>query len=396
MHRPDTVVDPVFALDLGEPLLRLLDAAQTGMTSTSKPRLGLNFTLQDYLALADHPAIRAAASDALHFRPSPGLGENLATPVPALEGRLADFLALPAAVSFPSGTDAIRQTLRSLLCAKDDIIVDSAAHPAMFETIHLARAHLHRCPAASTEGIERRLARLSRQTRLGRLFVAVPAVSADGSRFADLAELSALARQYGAILIADVTHDLGAMGLHGRGLMEIQACLGRVDVVLGSLAKTFGAPGGFAAFRNPDLKAALCQSQGKPPALSSVNAARILAALDLIASPEGQRRRRNLHGLSLRLRNHLMADGIRPMGKASPFVPILLPRLTAQSRTALLESAGPRVPLLQAPRVPLHAPRWRIQLTAAHSPGDIDDLAELIRDVTRTFDRGSVRPGVTA
>jgi len=91
-----------------------------------------------------------------------------------------------------------------------------------------------------------------------------------------------------------------------------------------------------------------------------------------------------------------MADGIRPMGKASPFVPILLPRLTALPRTALLESAGPRVPLLQAPNVPLHAPRWRIQLTAAHSSGDIDDLAELIRDVTRIFDRLTTRPRVTA
>ncbi|MGB3251212.1 MAG: hypothetical protein WBB13_18825, partial [Tabrizicola sp.] len=100
--------------------------------------------------------------------------------------------------------------------------------------------------------------------------------------------------------------------------------------------------------------------------------------------------------LSLRLRNHLMADGIRPMGKASPFVPILLPLLTALPRTALLESAGPRVALLQSPTVPLHAPRWRIQLTAAHSPADIDDLAELIRDVTRAFDRRFVHPRVPA
>jgi 7-keto-8-aminopelargonate synthetase-like enzyme len=182
------------------------------------------------------------------------------------------------------------------------------------------------------------------------------------------------------------------MGPNGGGIAEIQGCSGRIDVLLGSFAQCFGAGGGYAAFRDPDLRGALPTSAR----LSPVHAAIIRAALDLIDSPEGHRRRRNLHGLSLRLRNHLMADGIRPMGEASPLVPILLPPLTALPRSALLESAGPLVPLLQSPTVPLHAPRWRIQLTAGHSPADIDDLAELIRDVSRTFDRTPARSRVTA
>ena len=127
-----------------------------------------------------------------------------------------------------------------------------------------------------------------------------------------------------------------------------------------------------------------------------MNAAAILAALEVISTAEGRRRRRNLHGLSLRLRNHLMADGVKVMGQASPFVPILLPTLSALPRTALLESAGPLVTLLQAPSVPAHTPRWRIQLTADHSPADIDDLAELIRDVSRAFDRAPARQRVPA
>lgn len=361
-----------------------------------RPRLGLDFTVQDYLSLSTHPTVRSAALGALGTHclnaPLPGLSE----PVLALEERLSSFLQLPTALTFPSGAEAIRQTLRSLLRPTDHVIVDSAAHPAMFETIHQTQAHLHRSPAASVEGVERRLSRLARQPGLGRLIIAVPAISAQGSKIADLSELIALARQHRALLIVDVTHDLGALGPLGGGVAEIQACSGRIDVVLGSLAKTFGADGGFAAFRDPDMKAALTQTHSHSPALSPVNAAAILAALDIITAPEGHRRRRKLHGLSLRLRNHLMADGIRPMGKASPFVPILLPALTALPRSALLESAGPRVPLLQAPDVPLHAPRWRVQLTADHSPADIDDLAELIRDVTRTFDRAALRRPVPA
>ncbi|WP_333814262.1 aminotransferase class I/II-fold pyridoxal phosphate-dependent enzyme [Tabrizicola sp.] len=383
---------PIFALDtapaLEEPLFGLQEA---GPPLAARPRLGLDFTRQDYLGLATHPAVRSAALAALGQHPLTARDPAL---VALLEGRLAAFLQRPAAVTFPSGADAIRQTLRTLLRPGDHVILDSAAHPAMFETVLLSKARPHRSPAGSVDAVERRLTRLARQPRRGRLVIALPAVSAYGSRIADLSELSVLARQHGAILVVDVTHDLGAMAPKGGGVAEIQACSGPIDILLGSLAKSFGAPGGFAAFRDPGLKA-LFQS-GHSTALSPVNAAAILAALELITGAEGQRRRRNLHGLSLRLRNHLMADGIRPMGQASPFVPILLPVMTALPRTALLESAGPRVPLLQAPTVPLHAPRWRIQLTAAHSAADIDDLAELIRDVTRAFDRRFTRARASA
>lgn len=356
-----------------------------------QPRLGMNFALQDYLGLAAHPAVRSAALAALGQHrlaapgPAPRLG--LTAPVLALETRIAAFLRLPVATTFASGSDAIRHTLRAILRPEDDVIVDSDAHPAMFETVLLSRARLHRSPAASVDGVERRLSRLARQPHRGRLVIAVPAISTHGSRIAELAELAALARPHDALLIVDVSHDLGAMGQSGGGVMEIQACLGRVDVVLGSFAKCFGAAGGFAAYRDPALKPVLRQGQWQTTALSPVSAAAILAALDIVTAPEGRRRRRNLHGIALRLRNHLMADGIKVMGKASPLVPVLLPAPTALARTALLESAGPLVTLLQAPSVAGHAPRWRLQLTADHSPADIDDLAELIRDVTRAFDR---------
>lgn len=357
-------------------------------------RPGLSFTQQDCLGLAATPMVRAATLSAFGVKSVQGPGPGPSAPVAVLEDRLAAFLCRPVALAYRSRTQAIRQTLGALLGPGDHVIVDAAAHPALAEAVLLSGAQLHRAPAASVDGVERRLSRLTRLPRAGRLVIAVPAVSSHASRIADLAELSALARQHRALLVADVTHDIGAMGPAGGGVAEIQACEGGVDILIGSFAPSFGAEGGFAAFRDPELKARL--SQASIPALSPQNAAAILAALDIIQSPEGQRRRRNLHSLSLRLRNHLMADGIRPMGQASPFVPILLPSSTALARTALLESAGPRVTLLMAPAVPLHAPRWRIQLSAIHSPADIDDLAELIRDVSRAFDRQSIRAGVPA
>jgi 7-keto-8-aminopelargonate synthetase-like enzyme len=256
----------------------------------------------------------------------------------------------------------------------------------MFKAVLAAKAQLHRFPSGSLDGAERRLARLSRQPRPGRLFIAVPAVSAYGSMVADLAELSALSRAYGALLIADVSHDFGAMGQDGGGVMELQGCLGRIDIVLGSLGKAFAIPAGFAAFRHPTHAAKLSGH-----CLSPETTSRLLAATDIAFGPEGRQLRRNLHGVTLRLRNHLMADGARAMGSASPLVPVLLPPDTALARAALLSTAGPKVTLLSSPRVPHHAPRWRIELNALHTPGDIDDLAEVIRDVTRAFDRVSSR-----
>jgi 7-keto-8-aminopelargonate synthetase-like enzyme len=372
------------ASDRPDEMLRLIAVNTDWPGPAGMVRPGLDFATQDYLSLASQPAITGTSA--------PHMSGNTAV---AFEARLANFLQLPSAALFPSGNQAIRQTLGTLLRPEDDVIVDAASDPAMFETVLQARATLHRSPSASVEGVERRLARLARRAHRGQLFIAAPAVSANGSRIADLADLTQLARHYGAMLIVDATHDLGAMGPAGGGVLEIQGCAGRADIVLGSLAPTFASHTGFAAFRNPAHRAAVARAAGEAPE-PALDASKLHAALDLIASPEGHRRRRHLHRLGLRLRNHLMSDGIRVMGQASPFVPLLLPVLSALPRTALLESAGPRVTLLQAPVVPLHAPRWRIQLTAAHSPADIDDLAELIRDVSRAFDRRPTRTYVPA
>ncbi|MCU0903266.1 MAG: aminotransferase class I/II-fold pyridoxal phosphate-dependent enzyme [Tabrizicola sp.] len=390
MPRP---VSPVLALADGADALRDTDPAvglarllgqnlmQSRPTASSiDQRLGLDFATEDHLGLAGHPTMQALAlAETLPSRTHAG---QLFT---TLHSTLAMHLRLPSVLSFATGTQAICETFAALLSPDDDVLIDSGAHPAMFTAIGAARAGLYRFPSGSFDAVERRLTRLARQPRRGRLIVAVPAVSATGSKVAELAELSALARTCCAILVADVTQDFGAIGQDGGGMMEVQGCLGRVDIVLGSLAKCFAVAGGFAAFRDPALAAVV--RQGAEPPLSPTNACLLLKAVDIAFSPEGRSLRRNLQGVIQRLRNHLMADGARVLGAASPFVPILLPPATALPRTALLTSAGPRVRLLQAPEVPLHAPRWRIELKAGHSPADIDDLAELIRDVTRAFDR---------
>jgi glycine C-acetyltransferase len=354
----------------------LLPASQNRGPDRLRP--GLDFASLDALGLAALPLTSPL------YRPE--------APDLALEQRIATQLRLPEAMTFASGTDAIRHTLTSLLRPGDEVLVDAGANSAMFETVLAVRATLHRFPSGSIEAVERRLQRLSRQPQHGRLVITVPAVSAFASRVSDLVDLCDLARQHGAILIVDVSQDFGAMGQNGGGVQEIQNCLGRADVVLGSFSRCFGMPGGFAAFRDPGLR----QAAHRAPRLSPRAASALLSAAAIVFGAPGCDLRRNLKGVSLRLRNHLMADGTRVLGSASPFVPVLLPTLTALPRTALLESAGPCVTLLMPPNVPLQAPRWRFELSARHSLSDIDDLAELIRDVSRAFDRQPFRARVTA
>ncbi len=377
MSRPATSAVALSDTSPGDGLAQLLNGGLMTRSPVAAPapvRLGLDFASQNALGLT-LPSLSPAAT--AHV---------------ALEHRIAAELRLPHALTFASGTEAIRHTFATLLHPEDDVLCDAAANSAMFETVLSSHATLHRYPSGSLEAVQRRLNRLSRHPRRGRLVIALPAVSALGSRISDLAELSSLARQHGALLVVDVSQDFGAMGHSGGGVLELHACLDRVDIVLGSLSRCFGVQGGFAAFRDPALR----QTAQRAPRLSETLAKKALAAADIIFGPTGTCLRRTLHGLSLRLRNHLMADGARVLGSASPFVPVLLPALTALPRTALLESAGPRVTLLMPPTVPMQAPRWRIELNARHSMADIDDLAELIRDVARAFDRQQTRARVPA
>jgi glycine C-acetyltransferase len=297
--------------------------------------------------------------------------------------RLAGLFRRPGVVTFASGDQALRKTLFALLAPGDDVIVDAGAERVMFETVLHVSAHLHRCPSGSVAAVERRLSRLSRTVRKGRIFVLVPALARLSSVVSDLSELCSLCAMYGATLVVDMTQDLGTTGHAGLGVAEAQGCLSRIDVCLCDLSVICGVAGGFAAFRDPALCGRLIRS-GTVQAPSPKSAAAILTVLDLISSVEGRHRRKRLHGASLRLRNHLMGDHLPVMGQPSPVVPLRLPPQTARAMTALAASTGLKLPLIEAPEVAGHAPRWLIRLTAGHGPADIDDLACVLFDVIRS------------
>jgi 7-keto-8-aminopelargonate synthetase-like enzyme len=335
------------------------------------------------MALAAAGRLDFAAADPLNLRAAHGRPVlNGASAAPLLSDRMARFLMHPAAQIFASGCNAVRQTLTALIGPSDTVILDAGADLAMFETVLAIGCQLLRCPPGSADAVERRLFRLARQRRTGGVFVIVPAVARLTSVAADLPRLSELCAAHDALLVADLSQDLGLIGQTGQGMVEVQGISGRIDVLLGDLTPAFAASGGFASFRDPGLA-----TRVDAKVAAEVETAPLMAAFDLIDSPEGARRRRILHGNALRLRNHLMADGQRVMGHPSPVVPVLLPPDRAEALTDLMHSAGVTLPLFRAPEVAGHAPRWLIRLGARHGAADIDDLADLLHDVTRAVAR---------
>lgn len=342
---------------------------------------GVDFTSQDSLGLAGHPALRAVALAALRDRNSargqwiapPG---GLTEPLLALEARVADFLRAGQATVFPSGSEANRGALRALLRRGDHLIVDADAHPALAEVARGIGAGVHRSPPGSLEAVERRLRRLRRAHPGAVIVVAVSAIAAMTAVRADLPALIDLCREGRALLLADVSHDLGAMGATGRGVMELEGCLGRVDVVTASFGKCFGAAGGLVASRDPGLKGALARGgRGQTAALPAVQAGLILQAFDLVDSTAGAERRLRLMGNVQRLRNRLEGDCWPVPGREAPFVPVRLPKEAAVGMSRAADRAGYLLDLLCAPLVAGHAPRWRIHLRADHTLAEIDSLA---------------------
>ncbi len=352
-----------------------------------RPVSGINFASQDYLSLSQHHGLLAAATAALGWCGLHASGTaplmGLSTPLIALETRVAQFLRLPEAAVFPSGAEANRAAIRTLIRAGDHVLIDAAAHSAFFDASRAITRNLHRMPPGSTEAAERRLRRIRRENPKAAILVVTSGIAAFSANIPDLAALADLCREHGATLLVDVAHDLGAMGPTGRGVLELQGMLARVDVVTGSFAKCFGSNGGFVAARDPALKPALRFSrggQGGSSALSPMQAAMVLAAFDIIDSHDGAVRRQRLLANVLRLRNHLMADGFVLMGRSAPIVPVRLETLSiARKMTAAIETAGALVTLLENPAVAGHAPRWRLQLMADHSTAEIDQFAALAR-----------------
>ncbi|MDR7335656.1 aminotransferase class I/II-fold pyridoxal phosphate-dependent enzyme [Roseateles asaccharophilus] len=349
---------------------------------------GLNYSSQEYLSLARHPRVCAAAQAAMerygvHSAGSTALAGNVEETT-ALEAELGELLRMPEVLLFPTGWAAGFGAIKGLVRETDHVVMDQLAHNCLHEGARAATPNIHLHRHLDMDHVERLLKRVrQRDPHNGILLVTEGCFSMDADS-PDLKRLQALAREHGALLMVDVAHDLGCMGPGGGGQLALQGMLGQVDLVMGSFSKTFASNGGFVASHDRAIKEYLrfyAAPNTFSNALSPVQVAIIRACVGVVRSAEGQQRRDRLMHAILGLRGALTEQGITVLGHPSPIVPVLLGN-DALARVACREMsrAGLLANLVEYPAVSLNSARLRMQVMADHTPALGQTAARIVAE----------------
>ncbi|MBX9792199.1 MAG: 8-amino-7-oxononanoate synthase [Pirellulales bacterium] len=350
----------------------------------------VNFASNDYLGLADHPRVVAAAEAAAREHGWGAGASPLVTGRHAaharLEARLAEFMGTEAALVLPTGFAANLGTIAALVGRGDIVFSDALNHASLIDGCRLSRATVSVYDHNNLEELERQLAATPSSMARRRLIVTDSLFSMDGQT-PRLAELCDLAERYDAMLLVDEAHALGVVGPNGRGVCEAMGVEGRISARVATLSKALGSSGGFVAGSAKLIEwlANRARSYVFSTAATPASAAAAMAALDVvIAEPQ---RRLQLHDNLLRLTDALSILGWRlsavdrsRVGDLQPTLGAIVPVIVGDSRQALdlaaqLAERGLWVPAIRPPTVPVGTARLRISLSCAHTP---DLLARLV------------------
>ena len=373
------------------------DGAQSG-TATR----GVNFASSDYLSLAAHPAVREAAAGALqdagpHSAGAASLLGNSRLSL-ALEAALGALLLLEHITLFPTGWGAAFGAITALVHARDYVVIDAHASSPLRQGAGSATRNVVPHRHLDTGHVREILAAIRARDRENGILVVTEGLFGMDADVPDLPLMQHLCREYGATLLVDVAHDLGALGPGGAGSLGEQKMLGRADIVIGAFSKTFAANGGFVASNSRAVKRQLqlfAGPYGSSSALSPVQVACVLEALRIARSPEGDASRAALLGNAMCLRAHLAETGMRCLGLAAPIVPLWIgseqvARLAGRSLTregvfvdvaelsgsSAGSSAG--LPTDLPASVPPGAARLRLQVMAGHRAAQLRHGARAI------------------
>jgi glycine C-acetyltransferase len=356
---------------------RLIATAQSAHIAVAGGREVLNFCANNYLGLANHPALIAAAHTALD-RWGYGLASvrficGTQEIHRELEQRLSAFLGVEDTILYSSCFDANGGAFETLLTAEDAVISDELNHASIIDGIRLCKAQRFRYKNCNLADLEAQLQAADAAKARFKLVVTDGVFSMDGF-IAPLREICDLAERYGALVMVDDSHAVGFMGQTGRGTPEHCGVMGRIDLISGTLGKALGgASGGYLSGKKEII--ALLRQRSRPYLFSNSLAPAIvassLAALDLISTSTAFRDR--LEENTKFFRAGLTAAGLTLKPGAHPIVPVMLGDAALSQRFAarMLEK-GVYVVGFFYPVVPQGAARIRTQVSAAHSRADLE------------------------
>jgi glycine C-acetyltransferase len=337
----------------------------------------LNFCANNYLGLADHPEVVAAAHAALD-RWGYGLASvrficGTQEIHKQLERRLSEFLRTEDSILYSSCFDANGGVFETLLGEEDAVISDELNHASIIDGIRLCKAKRFRYRNCDMADLEARLVDAEKAGARFKLVVSDGVFSMDGF-IAPLREICNLAERHQALVMVDDSHGVGFMGPGGRGTPEHHSVMDRVDILTGTLGKALGgASGGYVSGRKEIIE--LLRQRSRPYLFSNTLppaiAAASIAAIDLISrSPELRER---LHANTRYFRGGLADAGLSIRPGSHPIVPVMLGEATlAQKFSTRMLEKGIYVVGFFHPVVPQGAARIRTQVSAAHSREDLD------------------------
>jgi len=354
---------------------RLITSPQNAKIQVGGGREVLNFCANNYLGLAQHPEILAAARDGLQQ-----WGYGLASVRficgtqslhKELERRISQFLGTEDTILYSSCFDANGGLFETLLGAEDAVISDELNHASIIDGIRLCKAQRLRYRNNDLADLQARLQE-SKAARF-RLIATDGVFSMDGF-IANLPGICDLADRYDALVMVDDSHAVGFMGKKGRGTPEHHNVAGRIDVITGTLGKALGgASGGYTSGRKEIIE--YLRQRSRPYLFSNTLAPAIVAgsikAIDLISSSTALRDQ--LERNTRYFRERMTQAGFNILPGEHPIVPIMLDdaALAGRFAEAMLEK-GVYVVGFSYPVVPQGKARIRTQISAAHSREDLD------------------------
>jgi len=344
----------------------------------------VNFSSNDYLGLAAHPALRDAAMGEWE-RGGFGSGASrlicgTMTAHEDLEVSIARFKRTPAALAFHSGYAAALGTIPAI-CGKDDVIImDKLSHACLIDAARLSGAVLRVFPHNDLNKLESHLAWASRKHPQARVLIVVESVYSMDGDLALLREIVDLKERYGAWLFLDEAHAVGVLGPSGGGLAEELGIGDRIEVQMGTLGKALGAHGAYVAGSRVLRDYLINRARSfifstAPPAPVAIAATK---AIEIAQSPEGGRLRECLWK---NIRN-LAAELQAPKPESAIIPHILGPENAATSASAELLQKGFLVAAIRFPTVAKGAARLRFTVTSLHHPDQIRSLGEVYRNLS--------------
>ena len=360
---------------------RVLSSAQGAAIRVGDAEV-LNFCANNYLGLANHPEIVAAAKDGLdHW----GFGLSSVRFIcgtqelhKQLEARVSAFLGMDDTILYSSCFDANGGLFETLLSSEDAVISDSLNHASIIDGVRLCKAQRHIYANSNMAELEERL-KETQDCRI-RLIATDGVFSMDGT-IADLKSICNLADQYNALVMVDDSHGVGVLGANGRGTHEYREVMGRIDMITGTFGKALGgASGGYTSARKEVID--LLRQRSRPylfsNTLAPAVAAATLKALELVSGE----RLSGLQANTIYFRARMREAGFDVPDGDHPIVAIMLgdARLAAEMADRLLEK-GIYVIGFSFPVVPKGQARIRVQISAAHSTINLDHAIEAFTEV---------------